>query len=195
DSNYTGSTGAPEPLVVVEPPIVTQGTPQFNFPNSVDKIQPKVGGGAKFTFNPGGYIYWDLYSSDISKAQIQLNSGTTEYTGLAVTIVQVWGSNGIGASTGEGIYRVYVTDNTPSTSVDLDNSHLIVSYSIVNAAGQPALSTDKGIIDLINSDPLIGNFNTFAHIANAPTKPSNPLTINPRGATGTAGEAKDRTIP
>jgi len=175
------------------PPIVTTGTPQFNFPNSVDKIQPKVGGGASFTFNPGGYIYWDLYSSDVSKAQIQLNSGTTAYSGLAVSIVQVWGSNGIGANTGEGIYRVYVTDNTANTSVSLDNSHLIVSYSIVNGSGLPALSTDKGLIDLVNSDPLIGNFNNFANIENALTKPSNGFTINPAGATGTAGADKDWT--
>src|SRR5262249_45253037 len=37
-------------------PVVTTGTPQFNFPNSVDKIQPKVGNGASFTLNPGAYI-------------------------------------------------------------------------------------------------------------------------------------------
>src|SRR5262249_37952355 len=98
-------------------------------------------------------------------------------------------------STGEGIYRVYVTDNTPNTSVDLDNSHLIVSYSIVNAAGQPALATDKGIIDLINSDPLIGNFNNFSNIENALTKPSNGFTINPGGTTGTAGVDKVWTSP
>jgi Ca2+-binding RTX toxin-like protein len=175
------------------PPIVTQGTPQFNFPNSVDQIQPKVGGGASFTFNPGGYIYWDLYSHDVSKAQIALNSGTSQYPNLSVSIVQVWGSNGIGANTGEGIYRVYVTDNTPNTPVSLTNSQLIVSYSIVNGQGQPALSTDKGIIDLINSDPLIGNFNNFNNIENALTKASNGFTINPSGATGTAGVDKDWT--
>src|SRR5262249_4824158 len=118
---------------------------------------------------------------------------TTQYTGLVVTIVQVWGSNGIGASTGEGIYRVYVTDNTPNTSVSLNNSNLIVSYNIVNGAGQPALSTDKGIIDLVNADPLIGNFNNFSNIENALGKPSNGFTINPGGAAGTAGVDKDWT--
>src|SRR6266540_4043162 len=175
-------------------PIVTTGTPpQFNFPHSVDQIQPKVGGGSSFTFNPGGYIYWDLYSSDVSMAQIKLDSGTTEYTGLAVSIVQVWGSNGIGANTGQGIYRVYVTDNTANTSVPLDNSHLIVSYSIVNGSGQPALSTDKGSIDLVNADPMIGNFNRFKNIQNALTNASNGFTINPGGATGTAGVDKDWT--
>jgi len=179
----------------IEVPIVTTGTPQFNFPRSVDQIQPKVVGGASFTFNPGGYIYWDLYSSDVSKAQIKLDSGTTEYTGLAVSIVQVWGSNGIGANTGQGIYRVYVTDNTANTSVSLDNSHLIVSYSIVNGSGQPALSTDKGSIDLVNADPLIGNFNRFKNIQNALTNASNGFTINPGGATGTAGVDKDWTSP
>jgi hypothetical protein len=49
----------------------------------------------------------------------------------------VWGSNGISANTGEGIYRVYVTDNTPNTSVSLNNIHLIVSYSIVKGDGVP----------------------------------------------------------
>ena len=29
------------------------------------------------------------------------------------------------------------------------------------------LSTNKGLIDLINSDPLIGNFNNFNNIENA----------------------------
>ena len=108
---------------------------------------------------------------------------------MAVSIVQVWGSNGIGASTGEAIYRVYVTDNTPNTSVSLDNSHLIVSYSIVDGLGQPASATNKNLIDLVNSDPLIGNFNNFNNIENALLKPSNDFRISPVG--GLPGVEKD----
>jgi Ca2+-binding RTX toxin-like protein len=78
----------------------------------------------------------------------------------------------------------------------LDNSHKIVSYSIVQGDGlTPALATDKGIIDLVNSDPLIGNFNNFNNIENALSKPSNGFTINPLGASGTNIADKVWTSP
>src|SRR5262249_42709943 len=52
---------------------------------------------------------------------------------------------------------------------------------------------DKGIIDLVNSDPLIGNFNNFANIENALTKPSNGFSIDP--TSGQPVAEKDWTSP
>jgi uncharacterized repeat protein (TIGR01451 family) len=189
DTATATATGAGQSLTdtdsasfdVSAPPIVITGTPQFNFPNSVDSIQPKVGGGASFTLNPGGFIYWDLFSPDISKAQVstKLGSFSTDYTtangfptNLTISIVQVWSSNN-STTSGAAIYRVYVANNSASASVSLTNSTKIASYSIVDGTGAPALSTNKGLIDLVNSDPLIGNFNNFNNIENALTKPPN----------------------
>ena len=167
------------------------GTPQFNFPNSVNQIQPKVGGGASFTLEAGGYIYWDLYSSDISNAQVSTAHGSfsTQYPGLTITVVPIWTSTN-STTTGEGIYRVYVANNTANTPVALNNSDLIASYSIVDANGNPVSATNKDLIDLVNADPIIGNFNNFNNIENALTKSSNGFLSATTSGTGTANPDK-----
>jgi len=175
---------------------VISGTPQFNFPNDITKIQPKVGGGASFTFNPGGYIYWDMFTPDQALAQIDTRAGTfsTNYANLTLSIVQIWSANGSSGkgATGAAIYRIYAADNTANQQVALANNTNIVSYSIVDNTGAPATSTNKDLIDLVNADPLIGNFNNFSNIQNALNTthsgyPTNDgFTIgNANGATGT----------
>ena len=176
---------------VVKPPIIITGSPQFNFPNDITKIQPKVGGGASFTFNPGGYVYWDLYSPDISKAQIDTRQGSfsSSYANLTLSIVQIWSSQN-STTQGAAIYRIYAADNTAATPVSLANSTNIVSYSIIDNTGAPASSTNKDLIDLINADPFIGNFNNFSNIQNALNTthsgyPTNDGFTFPGGTSGT----------
>ncbi|NVE00662.1 hypothetical protein [Massilia sp. BJB1822] len=163
DANYFGFS-----------PITISGHPQFNFPNDLEKIQPKLQGNDAFIINPLGYISWDLFTSDNKLANIDTAANfLSRYTGLTVSIQEIWNSVAIGDKTTSGadaIYRIYVA-NEGTTSVALDNSHNIVEYDIV------ALSTNKGLVDLINSDPLIGNFNNFSNIENAIDKASNGFTI------------------
>ena len=80
---------------VIEPPITVTGNPQFNFPNDVDKIQPKLQGGS-FTLNSNAYIYWDLFTSNTDLAQINLNPATysSDYDDLTVSIVKIWEDTG-----------------------------------------------------------------------------------------------------
>ncbi|BAL23866.1 hypothetical protein [Azoarcus sp. KH32C] len=155
-------------------PISFQGNPQFNFPNDLEKIQPKLQGGDAFIINPLGYISWDLFTSDASLARIDTTASfLSGYAGLKVSIVEIWNSAGIGstAAGADAIYRVYVAnegtldannDGKPD-SVSLVNNTNVVEYDILG------LSTNKGLIDLINADPLIGNFNSFSNIENALT--------------------------
>jgi uncharacterized repeat protein (TIGR01451 family) len=153
-------------------PVVFTGNPQFNFPNDVSKIQPKLQGGS-FTINAKSYIYWDLFTSNNDLASILTTSGHSDYSSLSVSIQRVWYDDTLK----DAIYRVYVANETDS-SVSLANNTDIVSYTVV------ASSTDKGLIDLVNADPLIGNFNNFSNIENALLKDAtdNFLT-NPSSAT------------
>ena len=75
---------------MIEPPITVTGNPQFNFPNDVDKIQPKLQGGS-FTLNSNSYISWDLFTSNTDLAQIDLNPATysSDYAGLTISIVKI----------------------------------------------------------------------------------------------------------
>ncbi|MGG5824067.1 calcium-binding protein, partial [Falsiroseomonas sp. HW251] len=167
-------------------PIEFTGNPQFNFPNDVSKIQPKLQGGS-FTINAHAYIYWDLFTSDKDLAQIKLDPATfgSDYANLTVSILKVWDDGAAAGQHGDAIFRVFVSNET-NTAVSLANNTNIVSYTIVDSAGNAALSTNKGLIDLINADPLIGNFNNFSNIENALSKDTvdgiltNPasLTIN-----------------
>ncbi|MBB3121698.1 beta strand repeat-containing protein [Pseudoduganella violacea] len=163
DANYFGFS-----------PITVSGHPQFNFPNDLEKIQPKLQGNDAFIINPLGYISWDLFTSDNKLANIDTAANfLSRYTGLTVSIQEIWNSVAIGDKTTSGadaIYRIYVA-NESAASIALDNSHNIVEYDIV------ALSTNKGLVDLINSDPLIGNFNNFSNIENAIGKAGNGFTI------------------
>jgi large repetitive protein len=157
DANYLGFS-----------PITITGSPQFNFPNDLEKIQPKLQGADAFIINPLGYISWDLYTPNTTLARIDTNANfLSAYSGLTVSIVEIWNSGtAIGATGSQAIYRVYVA-NEGTTSVALANNTNIVEYDIV------ATSTNKGLVDLINSDPLIGNFNSFSNIENAVGKASN----------------------
>ena len=150
-------------------PITISGSPQFNFPNSLTQIQPKLQGADAFIINPLGYISWDFYTPNDALASINTLTGySTAYAGLTVSIAEIWNSDALN-STGtasQAIYRIYVA-NEGSTSVALANNTDIVDYSII------ASSTNKGLIDLVNSDPLIGNFNSFSNIENAVTKVGN----------------------
>lgn len=161
DANYFGFS-----------PITITGNPQFNFPNDLEKIQPKLQGADSFIINPLGYISWDMFTSDNMKASIDTTANfLSTYPGLTVSIQEIWNSVSIGskASGADAIYRIYVA-NESDAAVALDNSHNIVEYDIV------ASSTDKGLIDLINADPLIGNFNSFSNIENAVGKAGNGFT-------------------
>jgi uncharacterized repeat protein (TIGR01451 family) len=148
-------------------PVTITGNPQFNFPNDVSKIQPKLQGGS-FSIAADGYIYWDFFTSNKDLAQIKTDGGfSTDYAGLKVSIVEMWNDGAI--TSGDAIYRVYVA-NESNAAISLANNTNIVSYSIINKDGNEALSTNKGLLDLINADPLIGNFNNFNNIENALTK-------------------------
>jgi uncharacterized repeat protein (TIGR01451 family) len=154
-------------------PITFTGNPQFNFPNDLEKIQPKLQGADSFIINPLGYISWDLFTSDNSLASIDTAANfLSEYAGLTVSIQEIWNSAGIGSKSAgaDAIYRIYVA-NESTSAVALDNSHNIVLYDIV------ATSTNKGLVDLINSDPLIGSFNNFSNIENAIDKASNGFMV------------------
>jgi Ca2+-binding RTX toxin-like protein len=173
--------------VLIFNPVTITGNPQFNFPNDVSKIQPKLQGGS-FTLNQGAYIYWDLFTSNSDLAQIKLDSAASSYAGLHVSIVKIW-DEGTAAGTGpDATYRIYVANETDSP-ISLANNTNIVSYSIVDQFGNPALSTNKGLLDLVNADPIIGNFNNFSNIENALTKDAtdNFLT-NPTQAALTAAD-------
>jgi Ca2+-binding RTX toxin-like protein len=146
-SSYTGRA----PLVVIE------GSPQFNFPNDVSKIQPKLGGGDAFTLNLGGYIYWDIYTSDATLAGIDTSSGSSPY-GFDVDIVEIWTSGN------EAVYRIIVTNEDPAATATLANNTNIVEYTVMGD------NTERGRLDLVNADPIIGNFNSFNNIENALTK-------------------------
>ena len=162
---------------MIEPPITVTGNPQFNFPNDVDKIQPKLQGGS-FTLNSNAYIYWDLFTSNTDLAQIDLNPATysSDYDDLTVSIVKIWEDTGLK----DAVYRVYVANENDDLDVSLANNTNIVDYNVIQADGTPVLSTNKGLIDLINSDPLIGNFNNFNNIENALTKdPTDNILTNP----------------
>jgi Ca2+-binding RTX toxin-like protein len=123
-----------------------------------------------------------LFTSNTDQALIDLTSGTSDYNNLKVSIVQVWND----PDAKDAIYRVYVANETDS-AVSLANNTNIVGYTILG--DDPATSKvgdpNNGLIDLINADPLIGNFNNFNNIENALTKdavdgfqtnPSSPLT-------------------
>jgi hypothetical protein len=178
DSNETGPDTASE--VVYLAPVISRGSPQFNFPNDLEKIQPKLQGGGvdEFTINPNGYIYWDLFTKDASLASINLDPNTysSGYAGLKVSIVEIWNSTGtLGAPYASGeqvIYRIYLS-NEGTLPVSMANNIDAVRYDIV------AASRDKGIIDLVNADPLIGDFNSFSNIENAITKSTNQFTTTP----------------
>jgi Ca2+-binding RTX toxin-like protein len=168
--------------------VVIVGNPQFNFPNDLEKIQPKLQGGGtdQFTLNPDGYISWDLYTPDTAKAWVDTTAGySSGYSGLTVSIVEVWNSSGtLGTSGAQAIYRIYVA-NESDNPVQMVNSTNVVVYDIV------AASKDKGTVDLINADPLIGNFNSFSNIENAIDKASNGFVTNPPNPyTGTATAEK-----
>src|SRR5262249_59169940 len=63
---------------------------------------------------------------------------------------------------------------------------------------RPASQTNRGLIDLITPDPLIGNSNSFNNIENSLAKPPNGFTLVPAGTTtgtGTAGVDKVWTSP
>ena len=164
DSDETGPDTDDATVDVIEPPITVTGNPQFNFPNDVDKIQPKLQGGS-FTLNSNAYIYWDLFTSNTDLAQIDLNPATysSDYPDLTVSIVKIWEDTELK----DAIYRVYVANENDDLDVSLANNTNIVDYNVIQANGTPVLSTNKGLIDLINSDPLIGNFNNFNNIENA----------------------------
>ena len=162
DTDQTDPQSDDATTTVLAPPVVIAGSPQFNFPNDVSKIQPKLQGG-EFTLNPGGYVYWDFYTLDTSKAAIGLNSGTSGY-GFDIDIVTVWSSGT------QAVYRVYVANET-SNPISLAENTDIVNYSISG--------TDKGFLDLVNADPIIGNFNNFNNIENAVTKASDGFDTPP----------------
>jgi uncharacterized repeat protein (TIGR01451 family) len=166
-------------------PITFTGNPQFNFPNDLEKIQPKLQGGDSFIINPLGYISWDMFTSDASLARIDTSASfLSKYPGLTVSIVEIWNSVGIGstAAGADAIYRIYVA-NEGTSSVSLNNNTNVVEYDIVGA------NTDKGLVDLINADPLIGNFNSFSNIENAIGKAGNGFLIGNNPAL-TAGADK-----
>ena len=80
-----------------------------------------------------------------------------------------------------------VTDSDTNT-VSIDQNPAlntnIVDYDVIQVNGTPVLSTNKGLIDLVNSDPLIGNFNNFNNIENALTKDAmNDFLTNPNSPT------------
>ena len=182
DSDETGPATDDATVDVIEPPITVTGNPQFNFPNDVDKIQPKLQGGS-FTLNSNAYIYWDLFTSNTDLAQIDLNPATysSDYAGLTISIVKIWEDTGLK----DAVYRVYVANENDDLDVSLANNTNIVDYNVIQANGTPVLSTNKGLIDLINSDPLIGNFNNFNNIENALTKDAtNGILTNPASPTG-----------
>jgi hypothetical protein len=108
-----------------------------------------------------------LFTSNTDQARIDLTSGTSDYNNLKVSIVQVWND----PDAKDAIYRVYVANETDN-AVSLANNTDIVRYTILG--DDPATSKpndpNKGLIDLINADPLIGNFNNFNNIENALTK-------------------------
>jgi Ca2+-binding RTX toxin-like protein len=108
-----------------------------------------------------------LFTSNTDQARIDLTSGTSDYNNLKVSIVQVWND----PDAKDAIYRVYVANET-NNAVSLANNTDIVRYTILS--DDPATSKfgdpNKGLIDLINADPLIGNFNNFNNIENALTK-------------------------
>ncbi|MGZ3183958.1 MAG: beta strand repeat-containing protein [Telluria sp.] len=162
-------------------PVTFTGNPQFNFPNSVDKIQPKLQGGS-FTINAKADIYWDFFTANSDLVQIDTRAGTysSDYAGLKVSIVKIWDDGSSGGA--DAVYRVYVANETDNP-ISLANNTNIASYSIVNKNLQPALSTDKGMLDLINADPLIGNFNNFSNIENALAKDATDnILTNPSAA-------------
>ncbi|MFM7312575.1 MAG: calcium-binding protein [Cyanobium sp.] len=130
-------------------PVVFTGNAQFNHPASAGNIQPKLQGGS-ITINPGGYIYWDLYTPDRTVGRI---SGAAANYGLKVSAGVVW-SHG-----NEEIYRIYVL-NDGSSPIALANNTNVVDYTVVGA-GQT--------IDLIPSDPNIGSFNDYSNIKDALT--------------------------
>jgi hypothetical protein len=162
-------------------PVVFTGNPQFNFPADVEKIQPKLQGGS-LTINPDAYIYWDFFTSNSELAQIDLDSITSDYSGLSVSGQQIWSDSG----SQDAIYRIYVANETDNP-ISLLNNTDIVEYNVVDANGNDPSSSNRGLIDLINADPLIRNFNNFTNIENALTKdavngfataPTPPLTEN-----------------
>lgn len=168
-------------------PITFTGNPQFNFPNNVDKIQPKLQGGS-FTINSLAYIYWDFFTSNDDLVQIDTRAGTysTDYAGLKVSIVKIWSDGGAPGTGADAVYRVYVANET-ANPISLANNTNIVDYDIVKANLTPSVSTDKGMLDLINADPLIGNFNNFSNIENALTKDAtNGFLTNPGAFTNGA---------
>jgi hypothetical protein len=167
-------------------PITVTGNPQFNFPNDLEKIQPKLQGqGDSFIVNPMGYISWDMYTPNTALASINLNPATysSDYAGLTISIKEIWNSSGTIGGAGQAVYRIYVA-NDGTDPVQLLNSADVVNYDIV------ASNTNKGMIDLINADPLIGNFNSFSNIENAIEKASNGFQTNQTSFLGTSGDDK-----
>jgi Ca2+-binding RTX toxin-like protein len=151
--------------------IEIEGSPQFNFPNDVNKIQPKLSGKDSFTLFPGGYIYWDLYTSDVDLAGIDLTSLVSPY-GFDIDIITLWDPGA--DEDGETVYRIYVSNETDDdTSISLVNNTNIVEYDTILDS-----TTERARIDLINSDPNISNFNSFNNIQNALAKLSNGFEID-----------------
>ena len=193
DSEETGPDTDNATVDVIEPPITVTGNPQFNFPNDVDKIQPKLQGGS-FTLNSNAYIYWDLFTSNTDLAQINLNPATysSDYDDLTVSIVKIWEDTELK----DAIYRVYVANENDDLDVSLANNTNIVDYDVIQVNGTPVLSTNKGLIDLVNSDPLIGNFNNFNNIENALTKDAtNGFLTNPTSPTSNTPSDKVWSSP
>ena len=178
DDEGTAATDSDTATIEVFNPVTFEGNPQFNFPNNVDKIQPKMQGGA-FTINPLAYVFWDFYTPDEDAVRIETDPLTflTRYTDLTVSILKIWDDYWT-ATGGEAVYRVYVSNET-ATSVSLANNTNIVEYTILNAAGVTPSSSDKNLLDLVNADPLIDNFNNFNNIENALTKLGNNFLIGP----------------
>ncbi|HEY0647447.1 calcium-binding protein, partial [Phenylobacterium sp.] len=166
--------------VAIFAPVTITGNPQFNFPNSVDSIQPKLQGGT-FAVNAGGYIYWDFFTSNDSLAKLATSGYSTDYAGLKISIQKIWNE---GTSTGDAIYRVYVANET-GAAISLNSAQKIASYTVT------ALSTNKGLVDLVNADPIIGNFNNFNNIENALLKDATDL-FETNGAAAASGASIDR---
>ena len=171
DSNETGPD-TDDAIVPVLPPVTFTGSPYYNFPNSLEQIQVKgVEGQGSFFINSKTYMMWDFYTKDTTLAAFNLDPASygSNYAGLTVSVAEIWKSS----DDHSAIFRVYVANET-NASIQFNNSTDVVYYDIIGD------SKEKGIIDLINGDPLNGNFNNFSNIENAVTSANNNgFIINP----------------
>ena len=171
DSNETG-TDTDDAIVPVMPPVTFTGSPYYNFPNSLEQIQVKgVEGQGSFFINSKTYMMWDFYTKDTTLAAFNLDPASygSNYAGLTVSVAEIWKSS----DDNSAIFRVYVANET-NASIQFSNNTDVVYYDIIGN------SKEKGIVDLINGDPLNGNFNNFSNIENAVTSANNNgFVINP----------------